>query len=284
MDTEGAQTQTKKHATAQSQFDGDDGPGNARQPAQTQLASPMVPLRPDNLFAVKPSAEATEVRNWLIDAEATEVKNWLIDASAQFPKTSADAPFACNSNTSVLASPVESFQETTCTMVGKPLDVLPLLHVQTRESDTPSGYCSNPHVPTVMTIPNKTTPATCEPVLNSVMTNFHPNQPNCLPQIPSGAFSNIDKPTSTCDNLGPLSSSHQVCANSQRGAMLEGLCALPGSPTSPLTRFVEERLHLDDDVLLDWAEDTGDFDQDSPDLAEDTADFDRDSPNADHQD
>jgi hypothetical protein len=69
-------------------------------------------------------------------------------------KISADAPFACNSNTSVLASPVESFQETTCTMVGKPLDVLPLLHVQTRESDTPSGYCSNPHVPTVMIIPN----------------------------------------------------------------------------------------------------------------------------------
>jgi hypothetical protein len=68
-------------------------------------------------------------------------------------KISADDPIACYSTTSVLASPVDSIQETTCTMVGKPL-ALPLLPVQTRESDTPSGYCSNPHVPTVMIIPN----------------------------------------------------------------------------------------------------------------------------------
>jgi len=47
-------------------------------------------------------------------------------------------------------SPVDSIQETTCTMVGKPLDVLPLSFVSTPESDTPSGYCSNPHVPTVI--------------------------------------------------------------------------------------------------------------------------------------
>jgi len=79
----------------------------------------------------------------------------------------------------------------------------------------------------------------------------------CLPQIPSGAVSNITKPTSTCDSPGPLSaSSHQVCANSQRGATLQGLCTLPGSPTSPVTRVVQARLNLDDDVLLDWAEDT----------------------------
>jgi hypothetical protein len=39
-----------------------------------------------------------------------------------------------------------------------------------------------------MTIPNKTTPAIGEHVSNSDMTNFRPNQPNCLPQIPSGAF------------------------------------------------------------------------------------------------
>ncbi len=59
-----------------------------------------------------------------------------------------------------------------------------------------------------------------------------------------------NKPTSTCDNPGPLSaSSHQVCANSQRGATLEGLCALPGSPTSPVTRVVDERLNLDDDLM-----------------------------------
>jgi hypothetical protein len=58
-------------------------------------------------------------------------------------------------------------------MVGKPLALL-LSHVQTRESDTPSGYCSNPHVPTVMIITNKTTPATGEPVSNSVTTNIRP--------------------------------------------------------------------------------------------------------------
>jgi len=104
-----------------------------------------------------------------------------------------------------------------------------------------------------MIIPNKTTSATSEPVQNSVMTNIGPNQPKCLPQIPSGAFSNITKlyqPTSTCDNPGPLSaSSRQVCANSQRGSTLEGLCALPGSPTSPVTHVVDDRLNLDDDLM-----------------------------------
>ena len=82
------------------------------------------------------------------------------------------------------------------------------------------------------------------------MTNIRPNQPKCFTQIPSGAFSNITKPTLTCDHPGPLyASSSQVCATSQRGATLEGLCALPGSPTSPVTRVVDERLNLDDDLM-----------------------------------
>jgi hypothetical protein len=51
-------------------------------------------------------------------------------------------------------------------------------------------------------------------------------QSKCLMQIPSGAFSNIIKPTSTCGNMGPLyATSHQVCAASQRGVTLRGLCA-----------------------------------------------------------
>jgi hypothetical protein len=101
-------------------------------------------------------------------------------------KISADDPFACNSTTSVLAASVDSIQGTTCTMVGKPL-ALPLSPVQTHESDTPSGYCSNPHVPTVMITPNATTPATGEPVSNSVITKIRPgrspNQSKCLMQM-----------------------------------------------------------------------------------------------------
>jgi hypothetical protein len=121
-------------------------------------------------------------------------------------KISAHDP-ACNSTTSVLAAPVDAIQGTTCTMVGKPL-ALPLSPVQIRESDTPSGYCSNPHVPTIMITPNATTPATGEPVSNSFMTKIRPGrsltQSKCLMQLPSGAFSNITKPTSTCGNTGPL--------------------------------------------------------------------------------
>jgi hypothetical protein len=83
------------------------------------------------------------------------------------------------------------------------------------------------------------------------MTNIRPNQPKCFMQMPSGAFSNITKLTSTCDNPGPLyASSNQVCATSQRSATLEGLCALPGSPTSPVTRVVDERLNDENGFYL----------------------------------
>jgi hypothetical protein len=169
-------------------------------------------------------------------------------------------------------------------MVGKSM-ALPLTSVQTRESDTPSGSCSPTPARTdghdYSRHPNATTPATGEPVSNSVMTKNSPgaipHQSKCFKQTPSGAFLNITETTETCgdasaihanffkcwfigaftqvETLLSLSDSTettstcgdtralyatptQLCATSQRSATLEGLCAPPGSPASPVTRVV----------------------------------------------
>jgi hypothetical protein len=46
--------------------------------------------------------------------------------------------------------------------------------------------------------------------------------------------------TSTCGDTGvTYANPTQLCATPQRDATLEGLCALPGSPESPVTRVVD---------------------------------------------
>ena len=46
-----------------------------------------------------------------------------------------------------------------------------------------------------------------------------------------------------CGNTGPLyATSNQLCAPLQHGATMKGLCALPGTPESPVTRVVDRQM------------------------------------------
>ncbi len=69
-------------------------------------------------------------------------------------------------------------------------------------------------------------------------------------QTPPRAFyklppSDITETTSTCgDTMTSYATPTQLCATSQCGATLEGLCAPPGSPESPFTRVVGRHMLL----------------------------------------
>jgi hypothetical protein len=58
-------------------------------------------------------------------------------------------------------------------------------------------------------------------------------------------LSDSTETTSTCgDTRAIYANPTQLCATSQRSATLEGLCAPPGSPASPVTRLVDRHMLL----------------------------------------
>ena len=120
-------------------------------------------------------------------------------------------------------------------------------------ASSPGGTCYTPLVPTVTTTPTWATPAAGNPASTFCVANTPgaiPHPLSAFMQTPPGAYYNLPLPditetTSTCGDTRVIYATPiQLCATSKRSAPLEGLCAPPGSPESPVTRVVGRHMLL----------------------------------------